>query len=286
MTKKVLNIEEWLFKLLMKLSTIFIIFALLSIIVSIFYRGLPVLSWEMISQSPKGGFYFGKEGGILNAIVGSLYLAIISTLLAAAIGIPVALYINVYMTRHAKIAGFIRFCLDLLWGVPSIVYGAFGFTVMILLGLKTSLLAGIITVTIFILPIMVRSLDEILSTVPRGLHEASLSLGSTRSETAFRVFLRQCTGGIITGVLLAFGRGIGDAASVLFTAGYTDFIPNSLFRPAATLPLAIFFQLGSPFPEVQDRAYAATVVLTIIILIISITTRIITRKYRKNQIGF
>ncbi len=270
----------------MKLSTIFIIFALLSIIISIFYRGLPVLSWEMVSQSPKGGFYFGKEGGILNAIVGSLYLAVISTLLAAAIGIPVALYINVYMTRHPKITGFIRFCLDLLWGVPSIVYGAFGFTVMILLGLKTSLLAGIITVTIFILPIMVRSLDEILSTVPRGLHEAALSLGSTRSETAFRVFLRQCTGGIITGVLLAFGRGIGDAASVLFTAGYTDFIPTSLYRPAATLPLAIFFQLSSPFPEVQDRAYAATVILTLIILIISITTRIISRKYRKNQIGF
>ena len=73
---------------------------------------------------------------------------------------------------------------------------------------------------------------------------------------------------------------------MLFTAGYTDFIPTSLYRPAATLPLAIFFQLSSPFPEVQDRAYAATVILTLIILIISITTRIISRKYRKNQIGF
>ncbi len=270
----------------MKLSTLFIILVLLSIIISIFYRGLPVLSWEMISQSPKGGFYFGKEGGILNAIVGSLYLSVASTLLATLIGIPVALYINVYMTRHQKIASFIRFCLDLLWGVPSIVYGAFGFIVMVLLGLKTSLLAGILTVTIFILPIIVRSLDEILTTVPRGLHEASLSLGSTRSETSFKVFLRQCSGGIITGILLAFGRGIGDAASVLFTTGYTDYIPDSLGRPAATLPLAIFFQLSSPFPEVQDRAYAATVVLTLIILIISIITRIISKKYNKNQIEF
>jgi phosphate transport system permease protein len=155
---------------------------------------------------------------------------------------------------------------------------------MVFLGIRTSLLAGILTVTLFIIPIMVRSMDEVLKTVPKGLIEASFSLGSTRSETAFRVMLKQCIPGMITAILLAFGRAIGDAAAVLFTAGYTDYIPTSLSQPTATLPLSVFFQLSSPIPEVQNRAYASAVVLTVIVLIISITSRAFSMKYQKNKI--
>jgi phosphate transport system permease protein len=240
----------------------------------------------MISQTPKGGFYFGKEGGILNAIIGSLYLSIGSTVLATLIGLPVALFMNVILVKHKKIVNTIRFFLDLLWGIPSIVYGAFGFTIMIYFGLQTSLLAGIITVTLFIIPIMVRAMDEVLKTVPVGLLETSLSLGSTQSETAFKVFLRQASPGLVTAVLLSFGRAIGDAASVLFTTGYTDHIPTSLEQPTATLPLSIFFQLSSPIEEVQNRAYASAVVLTVIILIISVLARLYARRYQKNKINF
>lgn len=193
---------------------------------------------------------------------------------------------NVFLIKHKKIINIIRFFLDLLWGVPSIVYGAFGFTMMIFFGIKTSLLAGIIVVTLFIIPIMVRAIDEVLKTVPVGLLESSLSLGTTKSETAYRVFFKQCIPGIITAVLLSFGRAIGDAASVLFTTGYTDHIPTSLSQPTATLPLSIFFQLTSPIPEVQNRAYASAVVLTVIILIISILSRIFSKKFQKNQINF
>ena len=279
-------IEEKFFRVLMFISTNLIVAVLLLIVISILYKGLPSLSWEMISQTPKGGFYFGKEGGILNAIIGSLYLAIGSTILATAIGLPVALFMNVILVKHRKLINTIRFFLDLLWGVPSIVYGAFGFTIMILLGIKTSLLAGIITVTLFIIPIMVRAMDEVLKTIPVGLLETSLSLGSTHSETAFKVFLRQASPGLVTAVLLSFGRAIGDAASVLFTTGYTDYIPTSLGQPTATLPLAIFFQLSSPIEEVQNRAYAAAVVLTVIILIISILARLYAKKYQKHKINF
>ena len=180
----------------------------------------------------------------------------------------------------------IRFILDLVWGIPSIVYGAFGFTLMVIIGLQTSLLAGIITVTLFILPIMIRSMDEILRTVPIGLMEASLSLGTNKSETAFRIFTRQTVSGIITAVLLSFGRGIGDAASVLFTAGYTDNLPNSLMEPVATLPLSIFFQLSSPVPEVQARAYASALVLTVIILVASLFSRGLGRRYHNTKINF
>jgi phosphate transport system permease protein len=279
-------IEEKFFRVLMFISTNLIVIILLLIIFSILYKGLPSLSWEMISQTPKGGFYFGKEGGILNAIIGSLYLSIGATLLAVVIGLPVALLMNVILVKHKKLINMIRFLLDLLWGIPSIVYGAFGFTIMIYFGLKTSLLAGMLTVTFFIIPIMVRAMDEVLKTISIGLLETSLSLGSTHSETAFRVFLRQASPGLVTAILLSFGRAIGDAASVLFTTGYTDNIPTSLTQPTATLPLAIFFQLSSPIPEVKDRAYASAVILTVIILIISILARLYSKKYQKHKINF
>jgi phosphate transport system permease protein len=279
-------IEEKFFRVLMFISTNLIVIILLLIIISILYKGLPSLSWQMISQTPKGGFYFGKEGGILNAIIGSLYLSIGATLLAVVIGLPVALLMNVILVKHKKLINVIRFFLDLLWGIPSIVYGAFGFTIMIYFGLKTSLLAGILTVTLFIIPIMVRAMDEVLKTISIGLLETSLSLGSTHSETAFKVFLRQASPGLVTAVLLSFGRAIGDAASVLFTTGYTDHIPTSLSQPTATLPLAIFFQLSSPIQEVKDRAYASAVVLTVIILIISILARLYSKKYQKHKINF
>ena len=276
--------EEKFFRVLMFLSTSVIVFALLLIVFSILYKGLPSLSWQMISQTPKGGFYFGKEGGILNAIIGSLYLSLGATFLAFIIGLPVALYMNIHLVKRKKLVNTIRFFLDLLWGVPSIVYGAFGFAVMIFFGIKTSLLAGIITVTLFVIPIMVRGMDEVLKTVPRGLMESTFSLGSTKSEAAYRVFFKQCITGITTAVLLSFGRAIGDAASVLFTTGYTDHIPTSLYQPTATLPLSIFFQLSSPIAEVKERAFASAVVLTVIILIISILSRVFSQKYQKNKI--
>lgn len=276
--------EELFYRVLMIISTAIIIVALLAIVISILIKGLPSLSWEMISQTPKGGYYFGKEGGILNAIIGSLYLSGGATILALIVSLPLALYMNLHKLKQKNVVNLIRLFLDILWGIPSIVYGAFGFTLMVFLGLRTSLLAGILTVTLFIIPIMVRSMDEVLKTVSKGLIEASFSLGSTRSETAFRVMLRQCTPGLITAVLLAFGRAIGDAAAVLFTAGYTDYIPTSLSQPTATLPLAVFFQLSSPIPEVQNRAYASAVVLTIIVLIISISSRLFSMKYQKNKI--
>ncbi|TVQ20374.1 MAG: phosphate ABC transporter permease PstA, partial [Bacteroidetes bacterium] len=277
--------EERLFYVLMIISTASLVILLLVILLSIFMKGVPYLSWEMISQTPKGGYYFGREGGILNAIVGSLYLSAGAVFLALVFSLPLALAMNIHMRVYKRTLHIIRFVLDILWGIPSIVYGAFGFTLMIYLGIKASLLAGIITVAIFILPIMVRAMDEVMKNVPVTLLESAFSLGSTRAEVAFKVMLRQTLPGIITAVLLAFGRGIGDVASVLFTTGYTDNIPTSLFQQTATLPLAVFFQLGSPIPEVQNRAYAAAVILTLIILIISIATRFLGRGYNKTRIN-
>jgi phosphate transport system permease protein len=276
--------EERFFRVVMFIATCSIALVLFLIIFEILVKGLPSLSWKMITSTPHGGYYFGKEGGIANAIVGSIYLALGSVVLAILIGLPLALFINIHLIKFRKIVNVTRFFLDVLWGVPSIVYGAFGFMIMIMFGLKTSLLDGIITISLFIIPIMVRGMDEVLKTVPRGLLESSLSLGANRAEVAFRVFIRQCLPGLVTAVLLSFGRAIGDAAAVLFTTGFTDRIPTSLLQPSASLPLAIFFQLNSPIEEVKNRAYASAVVLTIIVLIISILARILSQKYKKHSI--
>jgi phosphate transport system permease protein len=275
---------ERVFKALMIISTALVIGCLLVIVGTIVWKSVPALRISMITQTPKGGFYLGREGGILNAIVGSLYLGLGATALAFLLSLPLALYLNLYKDPGSKTAAWTRFSLDVLWGVPSIVYGAFGFLVMMALGLRASLLAGILTVALLEFPIMSRAVDEVVRLVPKELREASDSLGATRFETAVKVVVRQCLPGILTAVLMAFGRGIGDAASVLFTAGFTDRVPTSLLQPAATLPLAIFFQLGSPLPEVQQRAYASAAVLTLIILAISVTGRLLTRRYTKHVV--
>lgn len=276
------QLEERFFKGLMLAATILVIGSLAIILVTILIKGLPALSWTMFTQVPKGGYYLGQEGGILNAIVGSLYLAGGATLLAFGLSLALALFLQTEYAGRSRFAGLIRFSLDLLWGVPSIVYGAFGFTVMILLGLQASLLGGIIALALLILPVLTRAMDEVVQVVSPDLKESSYALGATRLETSLKVVLRQALPGISTAVLLAFGRAIGDAASVLFTAGYTDRLPTSLLRPVASLPLAVFFQLGTPFPKVQQRAYAAAVVLTLIVLVISIGSRLLTRRLTRH----
>ncbi len=277
------KLEERIFKALMIGSTILIISVLLYIIFIIVSKGLPSLTWDMVTKIPSGGFYLGKEGGILNAIVGSLLLITGSVILSLSISLPVALYINFIIRKNSRFSNVVRFSFDILFGVPSIVYGAFGFMLMIYFGLQASLLGGIIAVSLLIMPILVRSIDEVAAFVSRELIEAPMSLGATRFET-LGVIVRQITPGITTAILLAVGRGIGDAATVLFTAGFTDSIPTSPGQPAATLPLAIFFQLGSPMEEVQNRAYAAALILTIIILILSLSARFFSARLSRSKI--
>ncbi len=276
------NYEEKFFKVIMITSAAIIMGVLIYIIGTIVYKGLPSLNWDMVSKMPGGGFYLGKEGGVLNAIVGSLYIIGGALIISLILSIPVVMFINFYLPKNSLFANVTRFSFDILFGIPSIVYGAFGFALMVYMGMRSSLLGGIITVAMLIMPIMMRSMDEVTRLLSRDLPDALLSLGATKYEMT-KVILRQLMPGIVTAVLLAVGRGIGDAATVLFTAGYTDNIPNSLNQPAATLPLSIFFQLGSPVEEVQNRAYASAVILTIIILILSFSARYFSSKFAKHR---
>ena len=277
------KLEETIFKGLMTASTLIVVGSLLAVIVVVVLKGAPALSLSMLTQTPKGGYYLGKEGGILNAIVGSLYLASGATALAFVISLPVTMYLHEYAGR-SRFTSFTRLVLDVSWGIPSIVYGAFGLAIMLYLRMRASLLMGIIVVALLILPIMTRAMEEVVRMVPLELKEASYALGATKLETVLKVVSRQALPGILTAVLLAFGRGIGDAASVLLVAGYTDYIPHSLFDPVATLPLAVFFQLATPIPKVQQRAYASAVILLGIVLLLSIASRLLTKKLMKHVI--
>ena len=253
-------------------ALLLVVGSLLLILGLVLWKGVPAMSLTILIQTPRGGYYTGAGGGILNAILGSLYLAVGATLVALLLGLPIALYLQVY-AGHSRLVEAVRLSLDVLWGIPSIVYGAFGFSLMLFLGMRASLLGGIIALSLVELPIMCRAIEEVLKMVPFELVESAYALGATRWEVAWKVVARQGLPGITSAILLAFGRGIGDAASVLFTAGYTDHLPTSLLRPAASLPLAVFFQLGTPFPVVQRRAYASALVLTAIVLITSILSR-------------
>ena len=274
------HITEAIVKGCMRISFGLVAGSLALILWTIISQGFPSLSWEMISQPPKGGFYLGGGGGILNAILGSLYMAGAGTVIALILGLPIALYLETYL-GDSEWGRYVRLSLDVLWGIPSIVYGVFGFTLMLAIGLRASMLGGIIVLALLELPILTRAMDEVIRMMPQDLNQAALALGSTRFEIAVRVVTRQMLPGIITAILLAFGRGIGDAASVLFTAGYTDRMPNSLLTPVASLPLAIFFQLSTPFAAVRQRAYAAALILTVIVLAVSLGSRWISSRLSK-----
>src|SRR6187551_3068088 len=181
---------ELFFLGLMKLSMFLVMLPLFLIILTILIKGIPSINLSMITETPKGGFYLGKEGGVLNAIAGSFYLSASATFLAVFISLPVVLFLNIYLKRGSFAAWLIRLCMDVMSGVPSIVFGAFGFLVMLFFGMKVSLLAGIITVTILIMPVTIRSMDEMVRTVPLQLLQAAYSLGATRVETAMVVVRR------------------------------------------------------------------------------------------------
>lgn len=276
-------IEERIFRVLMLLSLLMVAGFVLSVLWSIFSKGIPVLTWEMVTSLPGAGFYIGKEGGFLNAIVGSVYIVMGATIIGLIVSIPVVFYLNVYLKGTSRFGYIARLAFDVLFGIPSIVYGAFAFTLMIVMGIKTSLLGGIIVESLLIIPILTRSMDEVARTIPKDLLEAAYSLGATKIET-IGVVVRQIAPAIATATLLSIGRAMGDAAGVMFTAGFTDFIPESLDDKCATLPLFVFFQLSVPQIEVQNRAYAAAVVLTMIVLILSVSGRLIMRYLSKNRI--
>ena len=275
------NFEEKLFLGLMLASVFIVMGSLILIVTVIVLNGVPSLSIDILTQTSEGGFYLGAGGGFLNAIVGSLLLALPATGLAFLAGIGIALYLQKDFLRPS-IANFIRLCLDIMWGIPSVVYGVFCLAIMITIGMTGgSLLFGIIALTLLEIPIITRSIDESIKMVPVGLKESAYSLGSTKFEMSIKVVRKQAMPGIIAGFLLGFGRGIGDAASILLTVGDSNYFPSSIFDQTAALPTMILNLVSMPDEAVQNKAYAVAFILLIIVLLISILSRSLIKKSTK-----
>lgn len=275
-------IEEKVVKALMWVSVALVILVVASIICTIFVKGFGSLSWDMVTKVPGRNWNTTDDGGFLNAIWGSFIVVAPATLIAMVVSIPVVFYMNLYRRRSNWLSYVARLAYDVLYGIPSIVYGAFAFMIMVMVGMRASVLGGIIVSTLLIIPMFIRNGDEISKSVPDDMIDAAYSLGATKWET-LKVVVRQVLPGMATATLLAVGKAVGDAAAVMFTAGFSDSMATSLSSPTATLPLAIFnwVTMPDPFP---GRAYAAALVLTVIVLILSLGGRWITNHFTKNNL--
>lgn len=270
-------IKEKIYKAIMIGCLAIVISSLFMIIGTTFLHGGTVLleKPDIVINPPGPRYLLGGEGGFLHAILGSIYMVIPATICAAILAMGIALYLQSDYSSE-RFAEIIRILLDALWGTPSIVYGIFVFTILVYMTQRASLFAGIIALTLLELPIITRYTDEAVQMVPRQVKESTYSMGSTRWETA-KVVARYALPGTTAGILIGLGRGIGDAASVIFTSGAGSTMPSGLFSTATVLPVMIFQQASSYYPSVREQAYAAACVLILVVLGLNVASRLITR---------
>ncbi|MBN2153068.1 MAG: phosphate ABC transporter permease PstA [Candidatus Lokiarchaeota archaeon] len=254
---------------------------LVLVVAHILSRGLPHVSWEFLSQSPKD---LNRAGGIFPAIVGSLYLVGGAILFALPIGVCAAIFLNEY-AKESKLKDVIRAGIDNLNGTPSIIFGLFGFTCFVLFfGFGRSMLAGMLTLGLMILPTIIRTTEESLRAIPHSVREGSLALGATKWQTIQKVVVPTAVPGTLTGAILSIGRAIGETAPILFTAAtFTQrFLPDSVFDPVMTLSNNLFI-LATEIPYGTNNAYATAVVLLFVVLVLYSTASIIRYLFKKHM---
>ncbi len=253
------------------LGLVLLLVFLLLMFYFILSKGLKVISWEFITQKPRNGM---TEGGILPAILGTLYLTLGAVLLATPLGVLTAIYLTEY-AKKGKIIRIIRIGVNNLAGVPSVVFGLFGLGIFVkYFGLGVSIFSGALTLSIVILPTIVRASEEAIISVPDEYRKASLALGATRWQTVKNVVLPAATPGILTGCILGIGRVAGETAPILFTAVtfFSMRLPNSIFDETMALPFHIYALVSEgTFPAKQiPIAYGTAVVLLTMVLLINL----------------
>jgi phosphate transport system permease protein len=237
-------------------------------------QGLPHISWTFLTESPRS---MGREGGILPIIVGTLLVTGLGVLIAAPIGLATAIYLTEY-TRETKLTAIIRFGADCLAGIPSIIFGLFGFVFFaITLKLGLSVISGALTLALMVLPTIIRTSEEAIRAVPRSFVDASYGLGSTRWQMVTRVVLRCALPGISTGIVLSIGRSIGETAAVMLTAGSALGFPRALSDSSRTL--ALHFYILSREGISMQNAYATASILILAILGINLAAYALMRRF-------
>jgi phosphate transport system permease protein len=252
-----------------------ITFAVLVFILAfILAHGLPHVTWSFLTQSPTS---MGREGGVFPMIVGTILVAGLAVLVAAPIGVATAVYLTEY-TREGRLTTVIRFGADCLAGVPSIIFGLFGFVFFaITLGMGLSVLSGSLTLALMVLPTIIRTSEEAIRAVPYAYREVSFGLGSTRWQTVIYVVLRSALPGISTGIVLSLGRSISETAAVMLTAGSALRLPRSLFDSSRTL--ALHFYILAREGISMPNAYATASVLIIAILALNLLSYWLKRRF-------
>ena len=255
-------------------ATLLAIVPLVSVLSYIAARGLGGLSWRFFTELPKPVGEAG--GGFGNCILGSLVLVG----LACAGGIPIGVLAGVYLAEfgHGRFGQAVRFCADVLAGVPSIAVGIFVYTLIVLSMHGFSALAGGIALGILMLPTIIRTTEELVKLVPDSLREAGLALGVPRWRVIFRVVLRTGAAGITTGVMLAVARAAGETAPLLFTAFNNRFWSARLDKPIASLPVQIYTYAVSPYSDWQRQAWSAALVLVVLVLVLNVGARMLTSR--------
>jgi phosphate transport system permease protein len=253
-------------------ATVVGLFFLFTILVTLFYKGFSAISPRMFLESTPPP---GEDGGLLNAIFGSVAMTVVAVVVATPVGILAGTYLSEYSRGHwlGEVAKFIN---DILLSAPSIIIGLFVYTVLVVPFGHFSAWAGAASLGLIALPVINRTTQDMLGLVPNALREATAALGAPRWKSMVSVIYRAALSGILTGVLLAIARVTGETAPLLFTALNNQFFSTDLSHPMANLPVVIFQFATSPYDDWQKLAWGGALLITVTILILNIVARWLT----------
>ncbi len=261
---------------------------LVAVLSYVLFKGLARLSWSALTELPPAALQQG--GGFGNALFGTIIMVGIGALISIPVGIMAAVYLSEF-SAETKLAQWLRFATNVLSGVPSIIVGVFGYGVAVLglrkLGIDVSFsaIAGGFALSVLMLPIIVRATEESLKLIPQEIRQASLGLGATKFQTVFRVILPAALPAIMTGITLAIARAAGETAPLLFTAQFSQYYTpftekglSALFEPTASLAVLVYNFATRPYPNQQELAWAASLILVLLVLLTSVASRIATSR--------
>ena len=266
--------SEKIAKVIIWSAAIFVLVVLFSIVIYLLYRGVPRINWSFLTEIPQN---MGREGGIASPIVGTIVVAILAVVIAVPFGIGTAFYLAEY-TKETIVTRIIRFSAESLAGIPSIVYGLFGFIFFVMyLNLGWSVLAGGLTLAVMILPTIIRTSEEAIRAVPDSYREVSFSLGGTKWQTIRKAVFPSAIQGISNGVILGLGRCVAETAAVMLTAGGAIRMVTSIFSPTRTM--AVHFYILAREGISMENAYGTAALLIIIIFLINVVANALVNRF-------
>ena len=248
------------------------------ILIQVLGEGIPVLRLRFFLDSPRS---MGREGGIFSTIIGTLVLTAVAICFATPLGVGTAIFLREY-TRESKVSRIIRFGTDCLAGVPSIIFGLFGFVFFVIyLNMGWSILSGGLTLAAMILPTIICTAEEAIKTTPYSYREVSYSLGGTKWQTVTRAILPSALPGILTGIILSVGRSIGETAAVILTAGSSLLMPTSLFSPTRTM--SVHFYILAREGISMEMAYGTGATIILLVLLINTVANGLLNRYIRHR---